>query len=123
MILTCGWLFSWVYQLTPANLWESKDTIMQLPNILGRNFFCLLQGWIFVFVYAVFFKGIPSYGYKKGIIYGSLLWLVGSFTSIAMMAFFMKIAIGVIIYWMGQSLVLSWIKGLIVGAWYRPNIK
>ena len=123
MWLSCGWLFEWIYKVSPTKLWESHKVIMKLPNVIGRNFFCLLHSWIFVFVYALLYKGVPVNGYKKGIVFGSLVWLLSSFTGFAMLGFIMKIAKGVIIYWILQSLILNWIKGFIVGIWYHPKIK
>jgi len=121
-MVTCGWLFSWIYKL-PPNIWKSEEAVKHFWNLLSVLFFGVLNGWIFVFVYAVLYKGLPLGGIRKGLIYGSLVWLVGAFSGIPSMGFYMNIAKTVLVYWTIQSLVLNWILGVIVGLWYYPHEK
>ena len=117
-MLTCGWLFNWVYEL-PPNIWHSQEAMMDnlvLANLLGF-FRCLA----FAFVFAFLYKGIPGSGIKKGVIYGILVWLVGTFSGMLTMPLFMTISTTVIIYWIAQALILNLINGAIIGEIYKEE--
>ena len=116
--LTCGWLFSWVYEL-PPNIWQSHEAMMEnltLMNLLG--FFGYLA---FAFVFAIFYKGIPGQGIKKGVTYGILIWLVGSLAGMFTMPLYMTISTTVVIYWIVQALALNLISGAIIGKIYKEE--
>ncbi len=53
--------------------------------------------------------------------YGFFVWLLGAFTGIASMSFYMTISTTVVIYWIIQGLVISIISGAIVGAIYKES--
>ncbi|OFV67809.1 MAG: conserved hypothetical protein, membrane [Candidatus Syntrophoarchaeum caldarius] len=117
-VLTCGWLFNWVYQL-PPNIWKDPTEIMAAGNVIGANVIELLGAMIFVAVYAFISGGIPGEGVKKGMTYGLIVWLVGVLSGIASMPFYMTIATTVVVYWIVQALVVNLINGAIVGVIYR----
>lgn len=118
MMLTCGWLFTWVYEL-PPNIWLSEEAMMN-PLLFGSSqVLGLILAFAFVYVYHVFYKGIPGKGAKKGMIFGALIWLVTALGMITM-PFYMTIATTVVVYWIIQNLVLKVITGAIVGAIYKP---
>lgn len=120
-ILTCGWLFNWVY-LLPPNIWKSPEMMMSPGNLIGANLAGLTRAIVFALVYALLFKGIPGKSIKKGIVFGILVWLVGELTGIASMPFFMTIATTVVVYWIIQAFVMGIINGAIVGAIYKPAL-
>ena len=119
-ILTCGWLFNWVYTL-PPNIWKDPAVMMSAGNLIGANLIGLVSAIIFALVYALLYKGIPGEGAKKGMTYGLLVWLVGALAGIASMPFYMTIATTVVVYWTIQALVLNLINGAIVGAIYKED--
>ena len=63
-ILTCGWLFNWVYTL-PPNIWKDPAVMMSAGNLIGANLIGLVSAIIFALVYALLYKGIPGEGAKK----------------------------------------------------------
>ncbi len=112
--LTCGWLFNWVYKL-PPNIWKTSI------NMIGMNIVGIIRAMMFVLVFAIFYKGIPGKGAKKGIVYGLLIWLVGALPGLAGMPFYMTIANTVVIYWLIQCLILSLLTGAIIGVIYKEK--
>ena len=59
--------------------------------------------------------------YLKIGLFGFFVWLVGAFSGLASMPFFMTIAVTVVIYWIIQALVFNLINGAIVGMIYKEN--
>ena len=117
MWLTCGWLFTWVYEL-PPNIWIPQAEMMD--NMILSNIIGLITSIIFVYVYAVLYKGIPgSSDLKKGINFGFLMWLVGALSGMIAMPLYMTISTTVIIYWITQVLVFNIIRGIIIGLIYK----
>lgn len=119
-MLTCGWLFTWVYEIEPI-IWKSPALMMTQDNIIGSLASGLLGALVFIFLYGVFYKGIPGKGVKKGLMYGLLLWLLTITMGIIGMPFYMTIAWTVIVYWILNFLVWHLIMGLLVGAIYKPK--
>jgi len=118
VMLTCGWLFNWVYQIPPI-IWKAPAQMMQTPNMLISYGGSLLVSLVFVLVFAWIYKGIPGKGAKKGVAYGFIVWLVGALSGITLMPSYMTIATTVVVYWLIQLLLISLISGAIVGAIYK----
>lgn len=55
-MLTCGWLFNWVYQLEPTNVWKPMENFPFALYIVSL----LIVELIFVYVYALINIGIPG---------------------------------------------------------------
>jgi hypothetical protein len=122
-LLTCGWLFNWVYKL-PPNIWRDFAAVpANAVNLIGPHVIGLIRGLLFALVFALLYKGIPGKGVTKGMIYGVLVWIVGALSGMPSMPFYMTIATGVVIYWIIQQLVLGLINGAIVGAIYKEKKK
>ena len=118
--LTCGWLFSWVYELLP-NIWVDPEIMMSTGNMIGVIVIGLIAAILFALVYAILYNGIPGDGIKKGLIYGFLMWLVGALVGMATMPFYMTIATTVVIYWIINALVINLINGIILGLIYKKK--
>ncbi len=116
--LTCGWLFTWVYEIPPT-IWLSAEEMMSTSNMLGSNIVSLIGCLVFVCVFTILYKGIPGKGIKKGLYYGLLVWLVGAAVGMATMPFYMTISTTVIIYWILQALVINLVKGAIVAKIFK----
>ena len=116
--LTCGWLFTWVYEIEPI-IWLTPEVMMSTSNMIWSNIIALGAAILFTLVYAILYKGIPNKGVKKGLTYGFLFWLVGPLTGIIGMPFYMTISTTVVIYWLIQLFIISLVKGAIVGAIYK----
>ena len=122
IMLTCGWLFSWVYAIPPI-VSKSAEAMMNPANMVGNYLIAFLIAVIFVLVYAWIMKALPGKGAKRGIYYGLIVWLVSAFSGMITMPFYMNIATTLVVYWVIQALVLSVIKGAIVGAMYKEGKK
>ncbi len=119
-MLTCGWLFSWVYTIPPV-IWKSPEmmatpTYMILSLLVG-----LVSSFIFVAVFALLYKGIPLKGLKKGLLYGFLAWLIGPFVGIVGMPIYMMIANTVIIYWLINFFIAYLVMGLLTASIYKER--
>ena len=58
--LTCGWLFSWVYQIPPVEIWKTPEMIMAFGNTVGSLAVGLLAAVIFALVFGLLYRGIPK---------------------------------------------------------------
>ena len=116
--LTCGWLFRWIYEIQPK-IWLAPEIMMSAGNMIASAVISLIGAILFVLVYELIKKGIPSKKKSyvcKGMMYGFLIWLITAFVGMIGMPFYMTISTTVIIYWIVQALVFNLIKGSIIGA-------
>ena len=118
IMLTCGWLFSWVYEIEPV-IWLDMAAMFTLTNTIAMYSASLLGAFLFVMAFNILYKGIPKKGLEKGLVFGLLVWAIAPLTGMITMPFYMTIAWTVIIYWLIQALVLYIIKGAIVGYIFR----
>jgi len=116
--ITCGWLFNGIYRIQPV-IWRSPEQISSFSSIIGSNLIGLVTAMIIVSVFLLIKKQIPYSKWRRGVVYGALLWLIGPFIFIAALPFFMTIAVEVIAYWLINYLVIYMILGAIIGAFYR----
>jgi len=121
-MLTCGWLFNWVYAIPPV-IAKSFEAMFTPGNMVASYILGFLTSVIFVLVYAWLHKALPGKGVKKGIYYGLIVWLVGAFSGMVSMPFYMNIATALVIYWILQALVLNIIIGIIAAAIYKEGKK
>ena len=110
-VLTCGWLFRWVYEIEPANVWKPMDSPPGPIVYIGWLVFSI----VFALVYVVLSKGIPGQNRPvKGLVFGLCVWAVGMLPGMLAMYSFMNIAVAVVIYWTATGLIRTPLKGLIV---------
>jgi len=70
--------------------------------------FGLISAFIYVYAYSVLKKSIPGKGFmKKGISYGALLFLVGTFPGSLMMLLLINLPIMLIIGWTIEGFIVS----------------
>jgi len=115
--LTCGWLFNWVYALPPIEVWKPITSTNMAFSALTTLFF----GIVLALVYALLYKGLPIKGLKKGLLYGFIVWLVGTLPGMASTYSFTVIAPGVVIYWTLIGLVHYLLLGLVIAAIYKKG--
>jgi len=120
MMLTCGGFFNWVYLLPPV-IWLSAEEIMSSNNMLASNLVGFLKSLLFVLVYVWIYKGLPGKGVTKGLNYGFIVWLVGVFSVVISMPFYMTINVTVVVYWILQALVVNVVNGAIVALIYKEK--
>jgi hypothetical protein len=113
-MLTCGWLFRWVYEIEPTSIWRAMDAppAAYYSGVMALNI-------VLAFVYALLVKGIPGKNKLiKGLVFGLCVWAVGTLPSMLGTYMFMMIAGAVVIYWTILHLVFTPLMGLIIAAIY-----
>ncbi len=120
--LTCGWLFNWVYTIPPV-IAKSAEAMLTISNMAWSYILSFVISVIFVLVFALLYKGLPGKGIKKGIYYGLIIWVIGAFSGMVTMPFYMNIATVLVIYWILQALVINVLKGIVVAAIYKEKKK
>ncbi|MFC1732880.1 hypothetical protein ACFL6I_21465 [candidate division KSB1 bacterium] len=118
-MLTCGWLFNWVYQIPPI-IWKTPAEMMTASNMIGSNLSGIVVSFVFVLAYAMLYKGLPEKGVKKGMIYGFIAWLIGPLSGIITMPYYMTIASQVVGYWIINMIIIYLVMGALVGLIYKP---
>ena len=112
-MVTCGWLFRWIYEIEPVNIWRQMDG----PPPAIFYVASLILNLIFVSVYALFYKGIPGKSVvTKGLIYGLCVFAVGQLMGMVMTYMFMNIAWQVVVYWTICGLVFTPVYGIVAAA-------
>lgn len=110
--VTCGWLFNWVYEIEPTNVWKLKA--MEAPPMW---FFAsgLILNLLFVLVYAMLSKGIPGKSRTaRGLLFGLCVWAVGTLPGMVATYALMTVATTVVVYWTIIGLIDYCLKGFIV---------
>ena len=112
--LTCGWLFRWVYEIKPTDIWRAMDTIpvAYYQGTLALNI-------VLAFVYALLVKGIPGKNkLTKGLVFGLCVWAVGTLPTMLATYMFMTVGLTVVIYWTITGLIFTPLMGLIIAVIY-----
>jgi len=114
-MVTCGWLFKWVYDLEPTYVWKS----MSCPP--GSDFFLgsFLLDLLFVLVYVLMAEGIPGKGaVTKGMTYGIFIFATGILPGMFATYTFTNISPVVVMYWTFLGLAKVSILGAIAASIY-----
>ena len=115
-MLTCGWLFNWVYKIEPTALWKMPG----MDLLIYGNLLAILVGIILSIVFALLFRAIPGKKLQKGLMFGFLVWIL-AVPGISVQYFFMNIAGAVILYWLVNILIANLLMGLVIAAIYKKG--
>lgn len=112
-------LFGWVFELEPSEIWKwTPGADMSIGwwvfLIVGNTLLAI----VYALVYAVLFHGIPGTGYRKGMVFGLIVWLVGVVPAIFTMYALMNVHGGALTYFLTQSLVEHLVYGTVVALIY-----
>jgi hypothetical protein len=113
-MITCGWLFRWVYEIEPTNIWRAMDAppVAYYSGVMTLNI-------VLALIYALLVKGIPGKNKLiKGLVFGLCVWAVGALPAMLETYMFMTVGLAVVIYWTITSLVFTPLMGLIIAAIY-----
>ncbi|MFA5028801.1 MAG: hypothetical protein WC713_13100 [Candidatus Methylomirabilota bacterium] len=114
-MVTCGWIFSWVYKLEPINVWKPMNGGPGAMFMIGS----FVLSVILSFVYALIQKGIPGGSkFMKGIVFGLCVWAVGMLPGMFATYAFMTVATTVVIYWTILGFIKTPLEGMIIAAIY-----
>jgi hypothetical protein len=115
--LTCGWLFSWIYEIEPVSVWKYGPSMAPSGQTMAINFIGeLILAIILVCVFMKLYNGIPYSGWKKGAKFGFLVWLVATLPGMFATYMWMNVAVEWIVYMVIVSLFALLIKGAVIGA-------
>jgi hypothetical protein len=117
IMLTCGWLFNWVYFIKPTNVWKPWAVEGLILMIAGG----LVLNILLAYVYALFYRGIPGKGVKKGLWYGFGVWLVGTLPGMFSVYTLMAVAPFVVLYWTVRGFVGNLLLGAVIAAVYKEK--
>lgn len=113
-MITCGWLFKWVYEIEPTNIWRVMDAppVAYYSGVMALNI-------VLALVYALLVKGIPGKNkLTKGLVFGLCVWAVGALPAMLATYMFMTVGLTIVIYWTITGLVFTPLMGLIIAAIY-----
>ncbi len=114
-MISCGWLFSWVYRLEPTYVWRKMEGGPGLFFMVGM----LLLHLALAIVYSYLNVGIPYESLlAKGLFFGLCLWAVSTLPMILSTYTFMSVANGVLVYWTFSLLIQKIVKALILALIY-----
>lgn len=119
-------LFSWVFQLEPKNIWKWTPNIPLSSMPIGWLIFLIVGNTILAMLvalaYAVFYKGIPGTGIKRGLVFAILLWPIGVLVPMFSMYVMLNIAKGAVLYFSLQGLVEYLIYGIVIASIYKEKV-
>ena len=113
-MITYGWLFKWVYEIEPTNIWRVMDAppVAYYSGVMALNI-------VLALVYALLVKGIPGKNKLiKGLVFGLCVWAVGALPAMLATYMFMTVGLTIVIYWTILGLVFTPLMGLIIAAIY-----
>ena len=117
-MLTCGWLFRWVYELPPTEIWRDVRTMP--AGFWGLvDIGTLLVSIIYVIIYARIGCCIGTTAVRRGLSFGFCLWMVSLLPGMFFTYAFMEIAAGAVTYFLLRGIVEFLIAGLLI-AWLYP---
>ncbi|MBU2578618.1 DUF1761 domain-containing protein [Patescibacteria group bacterium] len=115
--LTCGWLFKWIYAIEPISAWKYGLDVAPSVKAMAVNFVGeFILSMILVCVFMKLYDGIPYSGWKKGVKFGFLVWLVSALPGMFAIYMWMNVAVEWIAYMTIMGLVVLLIKGAVIGA-------
>ena len=114
-LLTCVWLFRWVYEIEPTGFWKEMSGGPPWTYYVAA----LVLNIILVLVYVMIKKGLPGQNVLvKGLMFGLIVWAVGMLQGMVAMYFFSVAAPTVLIYRTIKGLIQLPLGGLIIAAIY-----
>jgi hypothetical protein len=119
--ITCGWLFKGVYDIEPV-IWLDSAIMMGTTNMILSTLITFITLILLSAVYGILHEALPGKTYKRGLIFGFLIFLIGPLTGIIAMPFYMTISWMVILYWVVSLLIKYLIIGSLLGKIYEEGI-
>ena len=118
-LVTCQWLFKWVYFLVPAGVCNTAMLGADKRWLLTMGALKIIIAILTTFGYALVYKAIPGKGIAKGMAYGFLLWLLGFLPSRLLLYMSTSLSYSLILYWIINDLLSYMLIGACVAALYK----
>ena len=113
--LTCGWLFNWIYAIEPVSVWKMPTANTLIIDFIGTFVLSIILVCVFVKLY----NSIPYQGWKKGVKFGFLVWLISTLPGMFATYMWTNVAFVWIVYSLIMGLIVLLIKGAVIGAMYK----
>ena len=117
-LLTCRWLFKWVYAIDPSSFYRAGMISGQIGWLLLAGLVLVILAAVAVAGYAVLYNRIPKQGIMKGLAYGFFIWLI-TFATLIRVYVSINMTTAIVTYWMASSLINTLLIGAIIGAIYK----
>jgi len=104
-----GFLFYSDYSATPQ-LWKSM-TGNWYYNMVILDIF---EGMLYAMVFSLFYSSIPGRGWRKGVNFGFVLWLIATVPGMLMTYFTMAVPDSIVMSWLFGGLVSLLIAGPVI---------
>ncbi|HBG64625.1 MAG: hypothetical protein A2Y00_03695 [Omnitrophica WOR_2 bacterium GWF2_43_52] len=118
-MLTCQWLFKWVYFLEPVAICNTAMLKARTPWLLAMGILKIFIALLTTLGYGFLSKALPGKGMAKGLTYGFFIWLLGFLPSRLLLAMSTTMASGLIFYWIINDLVSYILLGACLGILYK----
>lgn len=118
-LLTCRWLFKWVYLLGPADICRTAMLNANTRWLVTMGGLKILIAIVTTFGYALAYKAMPAKGIVKGMAYGFFIWLIGCLPSRLLLYMSITISFSLILYWIANDLITYLLIGACIGALYK----
>ncbi|MCS4541620.1 MAG: hypothetical protein HY929_04770 [Euryarchaeota archaeon] len=112
--MVSGFIFSPEYAATPQ-LWKPM-TGAWWYQIIALNF---LEGILYGLIFSVLYNGIPGKGWKRGLNFGLILWLVATVPGMSMTYLTMAVPNTIVLSWTIGGLISLVIAGPVITVVYE----
>ena len=109
-MLTCGWIFNWVYTLEPTSVWRPMEEFPVLWCIILTFIFSIILAYVFFIIV----EGLPGRDSARGLWFGLFVWLVGALPCFSSLFLGTIISHVVLIYWLASALIVSLWSGVVL---------
>jgi len=118
-LITCGWLFRWVYFAEPTEALR-RGVLSLSDGFFGLSFLnnLILTG-AFSFIYALTEKILPGGRFRKGLIFGFFIWLVSWLLPFMRFVISLNLSIALSVYWCMNGLAVYVLTGVVIGFFYE----
>lgn len=114
-MLTCGWLFKWIYRLSPIPIWRPVQFLAwQYWVMVDIGIFVI--SIIYVMAYAKIGCVLGKSKIERGLRFGFYLWFVAMLPGMFYLYTFINIHPWVVVYWLIRGFIEFIVAGLLI-AW------
>lgn len=118
-MLTCQWMFKWVYSLEPVDICNTAMLNAYKPWLLAMGILKIFIALLTALGYTFLCKAIPGKGIVKGITYGFFIWFLGFLPSRLLLYMSTTISMSLIFYWIVNDLFSYALIGALIAGLYK----
>lgn len=118
-LLTCRWLFKWVYEVCQPQIYRPEMLDGTFGWMLSMGASKVALGIFMVLAYAVAGQRLPGRGVRRGVWFGGLIWLLGLLPSKWSAFMSLTLPVETFLYWVANDLVASVLLGVLTVLLYE----